>query len=302
MMKGPLVSVLMTAYNREKYIGAAIESVLASTYVNYELIIVDDCSKDRTADIAKTYAEKDSRIRLFVNEHNLGQFGNRNLAAKYASGKYLKYLDSDDYIYPTGLEVLVNMMEKFPEAGYGLCSLWPDEKHIFPFVLSPKEAYERHFLKKIPLFHKAPLSSIIKRDTFFQIGGFSNPQGEGDYEMWLALSSKFNVVLMPDGVVWYREHDDQIDFTRRTNPVVRFYYFLVTLKYLGDSCPLKCEERKTIELETKKEMVKYILATFLKGSSSKALQMYKISNFKLLHFLRLIVAVILGKVFKIGLR
>ena len=64
----PIVSVLMTAYNREKYIAAAIESVLASTLTDFELIIVDDGSRDRTVEIAKTYAAKDTRIKLYVNE------------------------------------------------------------------------------------------------------------------------------------------------------------------------------------------------------------------------------------------
>src|SRR6266540_3355288 len=144
MMANPLVSVLMTSYNREKYISAAIESVLASTYTNFELIITDDQSRDSTVAIARKYAEIDKRIRIVVNEKNLGQFGNRNFAATLAKGKYIKYLDSDDLIYPNGLEIMVNMMEKYPDAGYGLCSLDQDEKNIFPFMLSPKEAYKRH--------------------------------------------------------------------------------------------------------------------------------------------------------------
>src|SRR5580658_10288509 len=197
-MDRPLVSVLMTAYNREKYIADAIESVLASTYNNFELVIVDDVSTDRTVEIAKSFAGRDPRVKVHVNAKNLGQFENRNHAAGLAAGKYLKYLDSDDLIYPTGLEVLVNMMEQFPEAGYGLCSLIQDDYYIFPFLLGPKEAYERHFVKKIPLFHKAPLSSIIKRTAFDEVGGFANPQGEGDYEMWLRLSVGHQVVLMPD--------------------------------------------------------------------------------------------------------
>src|ERR1700682_441555 len=123
----PKVSVLMTAYNREKYIGEAIESVLASSYANFELIIVDDCSKDNTVKIAKAYAEKDSRIKVFVNEKNLGDYLNRNRAAELAQGKYIKYLDSDDLIYYYALEVMVKYMEKFPDAGFGLSSL-PDYK------------------------------------------------------------------------------------------------------------------------------------------------------------------------------
>ena len=116
----PLVSVLMTAYNREQYIGEAIQSVLDSTYTNFELIIVDDCSNDATVSIAKGYESKDKRIKVYVNEKNLGQFPNRNCAASYARGKYLKYLDSDDTIMNFGLGYCVEQMEKFPEAGMGM--------------------------------------------------------------------------------------------------------------------------------------------------------------------------------------
>src|SRR5580692_3062565 len=151
-MAHPLISVLMTSYNREKYIAESIKSVLASTYGDFELIIVDDCSTDRTVDIARSFANQDERVKVFVNDRNLGRFANRNLAAEYAKGTYLKYLDSDDLIYPSGLQTLADMMEGFPEAGYGLCSLEQDDDRIFPFILSPREAYERHFRKGIPLF------------------------------------------------------------------------------------------------------------------------------------------------------
>src|SRR5580700_5016235 len=90
----PKVSVVVTAYNREKYIAHAIESVLAQTFTDFELIVVDDCSRDNTAAIARSY-ESDPRVRVYVNERNLGQFPNRNRAATYARGEFLKPHDSD---------------------------------------------------------------------------------------------------------------------------------------------------------------------------------------------------------------
>src|SRR3954447_2239406 len=107
MGANPLVSILMTAFNREKYIGEAIQSVLDSSYTNLELIIVDDNSTDRTVEIARSYQKKDVRIKVFINERQLGDYPNRNKAASYATGKYIKYVDSDDYIYPRGLEMMV---------------------------------------------------------------------------------------------------------------------------------------------------------------------------------------------------
>jgi glycosyltransferase involved in cell wall biosynthesis len=276
----------MTAYNRENYIADAIESVLASTYNNYELVIVDDVSTDRTVEIAQSFAARDPRVKVYVNEKNLGQFENRNRAARLSKGKYLKYLDSDDLIYPTGLEVLVPMMERFPEAGYGLCSLVQDDFCIYPFMLGPKEAYERHFLKKNQLFHKAPLSSIVRRTAFDEVGGFTNPDGEGDYEMWLKLSRGHRVVLMPDGVVWYRVHEEQIDVKRRNDPFIRFRYFLVTLKYLSGDCPLAPAQIGQVCRETHQGMAKDIIRAFLQHSPGKAVEMYRATDFNMVRFLK----------------
>ncbi len=111
----PLVSVLMASYNSEDYIAVAIQSVLKSTYKNFELIITDDNSTDGTYAIAKAYEAKDNRVKVIRNAENYGDYPNRNQAASYATGKYLKYVDHDDYIYPYGLEQLVYYMEQFPD-------------------------------------------------------------------------------------------------------------------------------------------------------------------------------------------
>lgn len=230
-----MVSVLMTAYNREKYIAAAIESVLASTYTDFELIVVDDISKDKTVEVVRKLADKDSRIRLYVNEKNMGDYPNRNQCAHYARGKYLKYVDCDDYIYPWGLQVLVEMMERNPECGWGLCSLPQNERGPFPFALTPKEAYAYHYMGP-GLFHKAPLSSIIKTDVLRAVGGFATERYTGDIEMWHKLALRYNVLLMPEGVVWYREHDAQ---ESKRNQRFLKNYEAISKRYLtSDKCPL----------------------------------------------------------------
>jgi glycosyltransferase involved in cell wall biosynthesis len=226
----------MTAYNREKYIAEAMESVLASTYTNFELIVVDDRSKDRTVDIARTFEKKDDRVKVYVNEVNLGDYPNRNKAASYAAGKYLKYVDADDYIYPWGLDMLITMMERFPEAGWGLCSLDQYRGKPFPFELSPREAYEYNYFGP-GLFHKAPLSSIIGREVFESEKGFSPLRMVGDFEMWHRLALRHKVVLMPQGIVWYREHGEQE--IKNFNEFSGMYEKL-TFEYLSHpECPLE---------------------------------------------------------------
>lgn len=276
----PLVSVLMTVYNREKYIAEAIKSIINSTYTNWELIIVDDKSKDDSVEIAKSYADKDPRIQVYVNKNNLGDYPNRNKAASYAKGKYLKYVDADDIIYPYGLEQLVYYMEQFPKAGYGLCSLMQDKLKIFPFQLGPREAYQRHYFEE-PLFHKAPLSSIINKDVFFKVGGFSGKQHLGDFEMWNLLSQNYGVVLMPIGIVWYREHDDQQMNDNRKDPFVPYKYLLLAVKLLNSSeCPLLENERKVAIGLIENKISRSILSAAKHHSLKKGIELKRASGLR----------------------
>lgn len=272
-----MVSVLMTTYNREKYLAIAVESVLASTYTDFELIIVDDQSKDRSYEIALEYAEKDSRVRVFRNEKNLGDYPNRNKAASLARGKYLKYVDADDMIYPTGLQVMVSGMENFPEAGWGLSSLPQDKDRIFPFMLSGREAYLRHYFKE-RLFHKAPLSAIIKKEAFDKVGGFTGKRYLGDFEMWHILANHYPVVLMAQGVVWYREHEEQEMQNNRTDVTVPFKYLKCSEEMINNpDCPLTPEDKQKAFNKVKWNQARYILGVG-KNNSIKAMLQLKVES------------------------
>ncbi len=278
MHKKPLVSVLMTVYNREKYIAEAIKSVLASTYQNWELIIVDDCSKDSSVQIAKTFEAMDHRIKVYINNKNLGDYPNRNQAADYANGKYIKYVDADDMMYSHGLELLVFYMEQFPTAGYGLCSLSQDEDKIFPFELNPREAYQRHYLMH-QLFHKAPLSSIIKKTAFEEVGGFSGKPQLGDFELWHILSQKYPIVLMPQGIVWYRRHDEQESSVNRADPAVPFKYILLAEDLINsDECPLAKDQQVLVADKIKHQKARAIFSAAKHHSLKKAIQLLRTSR------------------------
>lgn len=108
--KQPLVSVIMPAYNSEKYIGKSIESVLAQDYQAFELLIIDDGSKDRTKNIAEQYAERDARIRVF-SQPNQGVSVARNKGLDVATGKYVAFLDSDDWWDANNLSNMVKTAE-----------------------------------------------------------------------------------------------------------------------------------------------------------------------------------------------
>jgi len=256
-----LVSVLMTTYNREKYITEAIESVLASSYEKLELIIVDDVSSDRTLDIARKYEAKDARVKVFVNNENLGDYLNRNKAASYARGKYIKYLDADDIIYFYGLEVMVNYMERFPEAGFGLASIVSSEKP-FPIVLSPREIYLENY-NGYSHFDRAPGSSIIKLEAFNKVGGFSGKRMIGDFEFWFRIARQFSMVKFPFDLYWNRTHEEQESKSTyaKLYPKLRREVYESALS--DPNCPLTREEITTVMRRIKKQDIKNTVLTKL---------------------------------------
>ena len=206
----------MTCYNREKYISEAIESVLSSTFSDFELIIVDDKSTDQTLEIAKNYETKDQRIKVYANETNLGDYYNRNKAASYARGKYLKYLDSDDLFYKHSLQVYVDFMVNNPDVGYGVIS--PNNSTLMPFphLFKPQESIRHHFFKQ-HFLDCAPTGSIFKTEIFHSVGGFSGKRMIGDIEMGLKIASKYSVMILPPGLVFWREHGNQEVFIGLNN-------------------------------------------------------------------------------------
>ena len=107
-----LVSIITPAYNAAAYIAETIESVLAQTYTNWEMLIVNDCSKDNTAEIVQSYAEKDKRIKLINLKQNSGAAIARNTAIQNAKGRYIAFLDSDDLWKKEKLQKQIEFMQK----------------------------------------------------------------------------------------------------------------------------------------------------------------------------------------------
>lgn len=105
-----LVSIITPNYNSERFIRETIESVLSQTYKEWELIIVDDCSTDNSLNIIKNYAANDERIKLQINETNSGTATTRNNAIKFAKGRFIAFLDSDDLWDNNKLEKQINFM------------------------------------------------------------------------------------------------------------------------------------------------------------------------------------------------
>ena len=283
MIDSPSVSVLMTAYNREKYIAEAIESVLASTFEDFELIIVDDASTDRTLEIADRYTS-DPRVQVHVNTENVGDYPNRNQAASFAHGKYLKYLDSDDVIYPHGLAVMVEIMEKFPQAALGLGQM-PSMDNPFPLLIEPREAYCQHYFSG-GFFVAGPSGAIIRADAFRALKGFTAMHVAGDTDMWLRLGARYPVVCMMSDLVWWRRHPGQ-EYQQKQDSYyfVNFHVLMEALTH--EHCPLTRTDRVRAIRWMKYRRVHDVLHwALLKSNYRYAFALYRDSGLSLLDVLR----------------
>lgn len=239
----PLVSVLMTAYNRQDYIASSIQSVLAQTFSDFELIVVDDGSKDGTVEIARACERRDARVRVVVNERNLGDYPNRNRAAELARGRFLKYHDSDDLMYPHCLEVMVTMLSSEPRAAFGLSTGWMWPGGPCPMLLTPRMAYQREYFGA-GLFMGGPSSAIFHTDVFHELGGFAARGVASDYLFWLRACARVNLVLLPADLFWYRSHAGQEFHSARAQREYALVAGEAWRALDSPECPLSPEERE----------------------------------------------------------
>lgn len=200
-----LVSIVMPSYNSEKYIKDSIESVLNQTYPFWELLIVDDCSMDKTVDIIKCF--KDERIKLFQNEVNSGAALSRNWALREAKGKWIAFLDSDDLWLPTKLEEQIGFMVT---NNYGFS--YTDYRISNDGVLTNRiiTAPNKMTFRKIKRYcYVATLTVMYNSEKIglIQIGDIMK---NNDYAMWLKALKTMDGYRYPKLLSIYTKHEQSI--------------------------------------------------------------------------------------------
>lgn len=182
-----LVSVIMPMYNSEKYIEESIQSVINQTYFLWELIIIDDGSKDQSVNIVEKYAKADKRVKLVKSKKNLGVAKARNQGIKLAQGRYIAFLDSDDIWLPDKLEHQINFMEeKQAPIAYTQYRQFTDKVSEVGNLIDvePKVSYKRLLKGNII----GCLTAMIDRKF---VGEMSMPdQRHEDYITWLNILKK----------------------------------------------------------------------------------------------------------------
>lgn len=182
MKNQPLVSVLMPAYNQADYVAEALDSLLAQTYRNWEVAVVDDGSPDRVAEIVAPYAERDSRIRFYHTE-NRGVSGARNFASSVTSGDLILPLDADNILLPDFIEACVAEFDKNPDTRL----VYTDWEWFGAQTGGLDNTYRGYV--RLLVDNVIDNTAMYRREDFLRVGGYDSgiPYGYEDWEFWIRL-------------------------------------------------------------------------------------------------------------------
>jgi len=205
----------MPAYNAEKYIAEAIESILSQTYQNLELIIIDDCSTDNTWELIRKFRNKDKRIQVFQNNENLYIAENRNKLLTKSQGKYIVWQDADDVSLPDRIEKQVQLLESDRSIGIvgGYLLFYQDKK----FTSTRKyDQNDKELRSKI--FRYSPVAqpaAMIRKECFDKVGLYNPkyPPAE-DIDMSFRIGNYYKFANVSQPVIMYRQYAESATFQR----------------------------------------------------------------------------------------
>lgn len=241
-MREPLVSVCIPNYNNAKYLDACIQSALAQTYQNTEVILVDDCSTDNSLEIAKKY---EAEIRVLQNSTNLGQPKNTNKCIKRSTGKYLVILHSDDFLLPHFAEKLVHILENYPNVGMAIGERMETDEAGIPTGIAPfyKTSCVIPGERQAKVFMMAsvlPCQVLFRRETFEKAGGVDERYIINlDGLLWFKCALVGDVGYIQNPVSVYRRHGESItaQYNQSIDLMVEHYCTLAQMFKLAKGRP-----------------------------------------------------------------
>jgi glycosyltransferase involved in cell wall biosynthesis len=234
----PKVSILMCVYNGETHLKEAIDSILEQTFADFEFVIVEDGSTDRTPEILAEYAAQDSRIVLIRNNENLGLEKSLNRGLVATQGEYFARQDADDISLPNRLELQVKFLDEHPEVcALGSAVQFIDEKgNVWGEDHLPTDHDSLRSLLLINNFmHHS--SMMIRRDLLQNLGGYDTTMRyTEDYDLWWRLSSLSHLATLPDILV-RRRLDDGPRISKLYREKQLQYAYKLSLRAVQESLP-----------------------------------------------------------------
>ncbi len=215
-MKIPLISVLMSVYNGERFLNDAIASILGQTYEHFEFIIIDDSSSDKTPKILLEYSQNDDRIRVIHNRENIGLTRSLIKAADISKGEYLARQDADDISLPQRLKKQINFLEHNPSFGaVGTCAKVVDSEG--EFIKNANVPTSWFMTKQILKFGNCFLhgSMMFKKEDYMKAGGYRSAFKVGqDFDLWLRISARKKIINLDERLYHWRDTGNNISIMK----------------------------------------------------------------------------------------
>ena len=270
----PLVTVAMVTYNSSPYIKMAIESVLNSSYENFELLISDDNSTDNTWEIIQSFT--DSRIKTVRNEKNIGEYPNRNQCIEMARGEYLIFIDGDDVLLYRGIEYAVAEMERFKDCGMGVVR--PENpRFIGPLRIQPYDILHLEYFGTSVL-DSALCNNIYRTTTLKKFPFFCDYKNSDTYSR-IRIAFYTDILVLIDPIAIWRQRPQQA--SRQITPLIKMieqlsffknYLFLMNEK----TAILPVSDIKTIYY---KLFIRVFIKQLLRFSFFREWKQYKADDF-----------------------
>ena len=218
----PRVSVVTPAHNSEEFLGAALRSVEGQSYDDWEVVVADDASSDRTAAVAEAFGP---RVTVLRSERNLGPAGARNLALARAGGELVTLLDADDYLLPEFLEQQVNAYDQACAAGVPVGLVTCNARILTPDGMSGVTYHDLHrwsgeltlerLLERNPVF----VSSLFPRRLIDEVGPFDvEIRGSEDFDLWVRIMERgYRALVNPEPLAVYRRWPGALTASQATS-------------------------------------------------------------------------------------
>lgn len=234
MGDSPTISVLMPAFNAEKYIRTAVESILNQTFSDFEFLIIDDGSVDSTWEIIKVYAQKDSRIKLLRNQSNLGICETLNRGLRFAKGKYLARMDADDWSFPERLELQIAFMEANPKVVICGGNIKVCDENLK--LLNKREYPQRDNQIRASIFRLNPFAHptvMFRTEAVKKAGGYNPKLADvEDYDLYFRLGKFGQFANLSQTLLKLRTHPSSIS-SRTISRQTRLNLY-IRLKAVGE--------------------------------------------------------------------
>jgi glycosyltransferase involved in cell wall biosynthesis len=263
--KKPKISVIIPVYNGNRTIAQAIKSILNQTFEDFELILIDDCSKDSSSQIIKTYSKNDQRIKFIQNKKNIGLAESLNIAINVSVCNFIARLDQDDEALPERLIKQYKFMQKHPDvavAGSAVLIMGKTKKFDKIFTV-PTDFNEikKTLLNYNCIFHP---SVIMRKKSIINAGGYRKEfKNAEDYDLWLRISKKEKIVNIQDPLTRYNYSTGGMTLGRKWEQL--FYTFLAQESYKYPNLPFNKIRKMAYQKLTLVDRKNFFLA-FLDGT------------------------------------